>query len=155
MGIDLEFFRPGEKPALTGMGSPELLGPTLQALQDLGYALHATPTQEDFMDRFSRFPYQVAIYEETLPSVGPEPAGVLAMIQRMPMAQRRHATIFLIGSQFQSMNPMQAFQQSVHCVIHPDDIGQIKAIIQQIVSDNDSFLATYRDTLTRLKSRGR
>lgn len=155
MGIDLEFFRPGEKPALTGMGTPELLGPTLQALQDLGYALHAAATQEDFMERFARFQYQVAIYEDTLPAVNPSPQTTLQAIQRMPMAQRRHATIILIGAQYQSMNAMQAFQQSVHCVVNPADIQQIKPILQQIISDNDAFMATFRDVHARLKNRSR
>ena len=61
------------------------------------------------------------------------------------MARRRHAAVFLISERHQTLNPMHAFQQSVHAVINKADLGSLGSIIQKAVGDNDMFLHTYRE----------
>jgi len=43
---------------------------------------------------------------------------------------------------------MQAFQQSVNAVINPSEIFLIKQLIEKSVSDNNSFLHSYREAQT-------
>jgi hypothetical protein len=68
----------------------------------------------------------------------------------MPMSQRRHATIVLLGESFQTFTPMQAFQQSVHAVINTSEMFLIKQLIEKAVADNSLFLHSYREAQNRL-----
>jgi hypothetical protein len=74
----------------------------------------------------------------------------LQRIQFMQMHHRRHAVILLIGESFQSLNTMQAFNQSVHAVLNPMDLGSLKQVLQQMIAENDLFLSVYRDTQLRI-----
>jgi hypothetical protein len=65
--------------------------------------------------------------------------------------QRRHAVFLLLGNSFNTLNTLQAFQQSVHAVVNRDEMALLgpsilAPIIQRVVSDNDLFLHVYRDT---------
>jgi hypothetical protein len=57
----------------------------------------------------------------------------------MPMNQRRHATVLLLGDSFQTFTPMQAFQQSVHAVINSSELFLLKQLIEKAVADNNLF----------------
>jgi hypothetical protein len=52
----------------------------------------------------------------------PEDNVTLRYIQQMPMAQRRHAVFILLGNSFNTLNTLQAFQQSVHAVVNRDEM---------------------------------
>jgi hypothetical protein len=62
----------------------------------------------------------------------------------MPMSVRRHVVVILIGHEYETLNQMQAFQQSVHAVVNPRDMRNLPQIIQHVVSENDLRLAIYR-----------
>jgi hypothetical protein len=75
----------------------------------------------------------------------------LNTVQNMPMALRRHAVFILIGDRYQSLHPLQSYQQSVHCVLHPEELVALLAqVVQKYVADNNLFLNTYRETQTRI-----
>ena len=66
------------------------------------------------------------------------------------MNLRRHSAVVLLGDSFQTLNPMQAFQQSVHVVINSADFDNLENLFKKVVSDNDIFLAPYRQVQERL-----
>ena len=68
----------------------------------------------------------------------------------MPVNQRRHATILLIGNSFQTFAPMEAFQQSVHAVINSSEMFLLKQLIEKAVADNDIFLHSFREVQNRV-----
>jgi hypothetical protein len=70
----------------------------------------------------------------------------------MPVNQRRHATIVLLGNSFKTFAPMQAFQQSVHAVINGAEIPMLKHLVEKAVTENDLFLFSFRDIQKRLSS---
>jgi hypothetical protein len=70
----------------------------------------------------------------------------------MPMHQRRHATIVLFGTSYQTFTPMQAFQQSVHAVINSSELFLLKQLIEKAVADNSLFLHSYREVQSRLNA---
>ncbi|MCS7337699.1 MAG: hypothetical protein NZ739_05600, partial [Verrucomicrobiae bacterium] len=74
----------------------------------------------------------------------------LRALQQMPMSQRRHATIILIGDSFQTFTPMQAFQQSVHAVINPSELFLLRQLIEKAVADNAMFMHNFRMVQERL-----
>jgi len=66
------------------------------------------------------------------------------------MAQRRHAVFFLLGAAFETLNTLQAFSQSVHCVVNYTEIPVIGQLIQKTVAENNLFLNTFRDIQHRV-----
>jgi hypothetical protein len=147
---EFEFLRPTDKPAILALSSMDYLATCRAVLHELDYKVHHSSEHEDFVSRFGQIQYQVAIIEERFSCSSIEENLALARLQFMPMGLRRHAVTILIGDSFQSLNTMQAFNQSVHAVINPADLGSLKQILQQIISDNDLFLSVYRDTQQRM-----
>lgn len=147
---DFEFLRPTDKPAILGLSTMEYLSTSRSVLHELDYKVHHSGDHEDFVSRFGQIPYQVAIIEERFSCVAIEENLALSRLQFMPMNQRRHAVTLLIGESFQSLNTMQAFNQSVHAVLNPMDLGSLKQVLQQIISEHELFLSVYRDTQQRM-----
>ena len=150
-----EFISPTDQPALIGLSTPEWVARSRAALIELNYKVHVAANQEDFIDRFNRVHYQVVLIEELFACASYQENRAVYELQRMPMSQRRHAAVLLLGDSFQSLNPMQAFQQSVHVVVNGAEIGSIKPIIQKTVAENDLFLQGLRDTLMQITTWGK
>jgi hypothetical protein len=150
MAADFEFLSPTDKPALLALSNPELHALSREALLDLGYKVQSAATHDEFITRFTSVPYHLTMIEDTFASVSAAENASLKTIQTLPMAQRRHCTLILIGATFQTMNAMQAFQQSVHAVMQPGDASKIKLIVQQAMADNSIFMSVYRDIQNRI-----
>jgi DNA-binding NtrC family response regulator len=150
MNDQFEFISATDKPALLAFSTPEWLETVKTALQELGYKVHTAATHSDFLIRFSQVHYQVVILEERFAANTMEENLTLQALQQMPMPQRRHATVVLLGDSFQTFTPMQAFQQSVHAVINSSELFLIKQLIEKAVADNQMFLHSYREVQSRL-----
>lgn len=118
------------------------------ALVDLGYKVHVIETHEEFSTRFAEIQYQVVVIDEAF-NGAPESNFTLEAIQQMPMVQRRHAVVLLLGASFETLNSMQAFAQSVHSVINYSELSLLPQLVQKAVADNDMFLQTFRETAKR------
>ena len=155
MAAEFEFISPDDKPALLGLSTPEWLAKSRSTLTELDYKTHIAANQEDFINRFNRTRYQIVLLEESF--AAPNPAGNLALVKlmRMPMSQRRHAVIFLLGDRFQTLNPLQAFQFSVHAVVNRTEIDKLKPILQQTVAEHDLFLQVFRDAQLQITAWGK
>jgi CheY-like chemotaxis protein len=147
---EFEFLRPEDKPAIVASTNPEVQATAKTILEDLGYKVHVARDHADFGTRFSQFQYQVVVMDELFNANSPEENFALQNLQMLPMTQRRHAVVVLIGPSFKTLNSMQAFRQSVHAVVNPTDLTTLAQIIQQAVADNDLFLSIYRDTQLRM-----
>ena len=66
------------------------------------------------------------------------------------MNQRRHATTFLIGESFQTLDPMQAFQKSVNAVVKRSDLSQLSQVLQKVIADNTLLYGVFRDAQLRM-----
>jgi ActR/RegA family two-component response regulator len=150
MSDQFEFVSATDKPALLAFSTPEWLEEVKKALQELGYKVHTAATHSDFLVRFSQVHYHVVIVEERFAANTLQENLTLQAIQRMPMGQRRHSTIILIGESFQTFTPMQALQQSVHAVINSSELFLVKQLLEKSVSDNQMFLHSYQDVQSRL-----
>jgi hypothetical protein len=118
MPSQFDFISATDKPALLAFSTPEWLEASRTALSELGYKVHTAATHGDFLIRFSQTRYQVVILEERFAANDITENLTLRSMQTMPMSQRRHSTVILVGDSFQTFTPMQAFQQSVHAVIN-------------------------------------
>ena len=150
MNDQFDFISASDKPALLAFSTPEWLDAVKLALQELGYKVHTAATHSDFLIRFSQVRYQVVIVEERFAGNTLEENLTLQALQQMPMNQRRHATVVLLGESFQTFTPLQAFQQSVHAVINSSELFLIKQLIEKAVADNQMFLHSYNEVQSRL-----
>ncbi|HRT07679.1 MAG TPA: hypothetical protein P5233_04740 [Candidatus Paceibacterota bacterium] len=149
MSNKFDFVSASDKPALLAFSTPEWLDAAKTALTELGYKVHTAATHSDFLIRFSQIRYQVVIVEELFAANDLSENSTLLTLQTMPMSQRRHATIILLGNSFQTFTPMQAFQYSVHAVINSSELFLLKQLIEKAVADNTLFLHSYREAQTR------
>ena len=154
MSDQFDFISASDRPALLAFSTPEWLDTVRTCVQELGYKVHTAATHSDFLIRFSQVQYQVVIVEERFAANTLEENLTLQSLQRMPMSQRRHATVILFGDAFQTFTPMQAFQQSVHAVVNTSELFLIKQLIEKAVADNNMFLHSYREVQTRVYSSG-
>ena len=150
MADEFDFISAADKPALLAFSTPEWLETAKGALQELGYKVHTAATHSDFVIRFTQIRYQVVILEELFAANSIEENTTLHTLQHMPMAQRRHATVILLGSSFQTFTPMQAFEKSVHSVINTSELFLLKQLIEKSVADNTFFLQSFREAQANL-----
>jgi len=149
MSDKFEFISATDKPALLAFSTPEWLETARSALNDLGYKVHTAATHGDFVVRFSQIRYQVVIVEELFAANDIRENYTLKALEAMPMTQRRHATVILLGNSFQTFTPMQAMQQSVHAVINTSELFLLPQLIEKAVADNNLFLHHFREAQTR------
>lgn len=149
MAAEFELLTANDRPALLALSSPDLLSASRKALEELGYKIHNAVSHTEFLSRFTQIQYQVVILEELFDAASALENRALASLQGMPMNQRRHAVCFLVGRSYQSLNPMQAFQQSVHAVVNSADADKLPQIIQKVTADHDLFYHVFRDAQTR------
>jgi hypothetical protein len=149
MSDRFEFVSTTDKPGLLAFSTPEWLEAARNALTDLGYKVHTAATHGDFLVRFSQVRYQVVIVEELFAANEIAENLTLKALQEMPMNQRRHATVILFGSSFQTFTPMQAFKHSVHAVINSSELFLLPQLIEKAVADNALFLHGYFQAQTQ------
>lgn len=154
MNGSFDFVGSGDKPALIAFSTPDWLETTKAALQELGYKVHTAATHSDFLLRLAQAHYQVVIVEELFGANTPEENLTLQALQSMPVNQRRHSTVVLIGDSFQTFTPMEAFRNSVHAVINSSELFLLKQLVEKAVADNQTFLHSFREIQNRVFSSG-
>ena len=150
MSDQFDFVSATDKPALLAITTPEWLSAAQLALTETGYKVHQIMTHSDFPGRFSQVTYQLVIVEEEF---GGNPAHenlTLEHLQRMPMNQRRHSTILLLGNSYQTLNTSQAFQNSVHAVVNCSELNLLGQIAEKVVTENNIFLNNFREIQSRV-----
>lgn len=150
--FETQFITAADRPALVALSNPEWIDVCKRVLREIGYKSHVAGTHQEFASRFSQVRYQVVITEELFAASKPEENLTLRTLQKMPVAQRRHSTIILLGNAFRTFDPMQAFYQSVHAVINSAEIPMLKQLVEKAVADNDLFLIGFRESQKRLSS---
>ena len=147
---EFDIIGPRDQPALVAVSTPEVAGMAKAALTELGYKVHLVENHEQFDLRYNQVNYQVVIIEETFAGSDALENPTLDLVRHLPMNQRRHATFFLVGPGLETLNTMQAFSQSVHCVINYSELPMLSELIQKTVAENELFLTTYRDVQRRV-----
>jgi spore germination protein YaaH len=154
MNGSFDFVSSVDKPALIAFSTPEWLDTTKAALNELGYKVHTAATHSDFLIRFTQARYQVVVVEELFGANTPDENLTLKALQDMPVNQRRHATVLLIGNSFSTFTPMEAFKNSVHAVINSSELFLLKQLVEKAVADNDTFLHSFREIQNRVFASG-
>ncbi len=145
-----DFISTADKPALLAFSTPEWLDTAKTALAELGYKVHTAATHSDFLTRFTQVHYNVVVIEERFGALTIEENQALKDLQKMPMNQRRHSTIILLGDTFQTFSPIEAFKNSVHAVINTSEMFLLKQLVEKAAADNDLFQHSFREVQNRV-----
>jgi spore germination protein YaaH len=154
MNGSFDFVGSEDKPALIAFSTPEWMDAAKAALNELGYKVHTAATHSDFLIRFSQARYQVVILEELFGANTPDENLTLKALRDMPVNQRRHAVVLLVGNSFQTFTPIEAFTNSVHAVINSSELFLLKQLVEKAVADNDTFLHSFREIQNRVFTSG-
>jgi hypothetical protein len=150
MAIDLDFLNPNYKPALLALSAEDVITACKDMLRELNYKVLVATNHDDFAARFDNIQFQIVLLEEGFGAREADGNVSLRNLQRMPMQQRRHANIILLGHKFQTLHPLQAFAQSVHAVVNWADLGSLSQIVQQVAAENTLFLNVFREAQLRV-----
>jgi hypothetical protein len=142
---EFDIIGPNDHPALLAISTPEVVAMVKTALTELGYKVHAVENFEQFDLRYHQVSYQIVMIEETFAGSDMLENATLQMVQSLPMSQRRHATFFLLGPSMETLNTMQAFTHSVHCVINYSELPMLSDLVKKTVGENEMFLTTFRE----------
>lgn len=131
--------------------SPE--GPFLQAAVtaagQLGYAVE---TATDSMQAISKMAYHVYPLVVIEDRFDPDGDLIFGHINRLDMSVRRTICLVLMGRSLKTGDPMTALHASVNCVIGPDNLSEMSAVLSNAVREHTDF---YRVYLASMKAAGK
>jgi len=153
MSEEFDFIGPNDLPALVAVSTPAVQADVKAVLLEMGYKVHVVETHLQFQTRYQQINYQVVVIENPFAGTPAEDNASLQFLQQLPMIQRRHAVFFLLGGSYETLNTLQAFAQSVHCVVNYTETPMIGQLIQNPVAENNLFLGTFRETQLRVHQR--
>ena len=142
----MDFFELGDKTSLV-CADPSTTDSVRGTLRDLGYKSHASETAEMAIERIRYTPYDIIVIDENFAGSSLLSNSLLSYLQMLPMAQRRHSFVCLIGASFKTLDAMQAFSQSVHLVVHPSDLPNLTAILRKSTVEFDLLYKVYKDAV--------
>jgi len=150
MADRFDFVSATDRPALLALTKPEWITVVQTALSELGYKVQKIGTHLEFPSRFAQVPYQILVIEDGFAETPLADNMTLQIVQALPMNQRRHTTIVLIGENYETLNALQAFQMSVHAVINYSEMPLFRQLLKKVISENDSFLSNFREISQRV-----
>ena len=150
MADRFDFVSATDRPALLALTKPEWIAIVQTALSELGYKVQKIGTHLEFPSRFAQVPYQILVIEDQFTETPLSENMTLQTLQALPMNQRRHTTVILIGESFETLNALQAFQLSVHAVINYSEMALFRQLVKKVISENDLFLSNFREISQRV-----
>jgi hypothetical protein len=154
MSEEFDFIGPNDLPALLAVSTHDAQAAVKTILLEMGYKVHIVETHLQFETRYNQINYQVVVIEDIFAGSPQEDNPSLQFLQQLPMAQRRYANLFLLGGAFETLNTLQAFSQSVHCVVNYTETLMIGQLIQKTIAENNLFLNTFREIQHRVFQKG-
>jgi len=67
----------------------------------------------------------------------------------LPMSNRRHVFVGLLGQAFATNDNMKAYDLSVNAVINEKDLPNLRPILKKSIADNDQFYKVYKESLVK------
>ncbi|HEX8947533.1 MAG TPA: hypothetical protein VF790_01155 [Dissulfurispiraceae bacterium] len=150
--INTEEYEEEARTALVCEDNDGTRGSITAALEGLGYRVEAGAGADDTFEKLRFNRYDVIVINEKFGGSA-EDNKVYKHLQFMPMSNRRHIFVALIGQGLKTADNMTAFSKSANVVVNEQDIPNLKAILKKSVADNDQFYKVYKESLVKLGKR--
>jgi len=145
----MDFFELGDKTSLI-CGDSSTVETAKDTLLELRFKFHTDETPELAIERMRYTNYDCIILHENFAGSSLRSNAVLNFLSALPMAQRRHWFVCLLGPSFKTLDAMQAFAQSVHLVLSPVDLPNLTAILRKSLAENELLYRSYKDILAAM-----
>jgi hypothetical protein len=142
----IDFFELGDKTSLV-CADPSTTESVRGTLRDLGFKSHVAETAELAIERIRYTPYDIVVIHENFAGSSLASNAMLNYLATLPMAQRRHSFVCLVGPSFKTLDAMQAFSQSVHVVVHTADLPNLTAILRKGTAEFELLYKVYKDSV--------
>lgn len=149
METRIEEYSDEFKTALVCEDSAEMRSGITSALNELKYKVETASGADDAFEKLKFNRYDVIVLNEKFGG-SPENNAVYKHLQFMPMSNRRHIFLALIGQNFKTADNMTAFSRSANVVVSENDVSNLKAILKKSIADNDQFYKVYKESLIKL-----
>lgn len=144
----LKEYEEGAKTALVCEENAEAQKAAASALKELKYAVETAAVPDDAFEKLRFNRYDVVFINEKFGG-NPEANEVLKHLQYMPMSNRRHIFVALLGQAFTTLDNMAAYDRSVNVVIGEKDIPNLRPVLKKSIADNDQFYKVYKESLVK------
>ncbi|MDT8377521.1 MAG: zinc-ribbon domain-containing protein [Desulfotignum sp.] len=128
-------------------------GPFLQAAVtaagQLGYAVETAANPMRAVRKMAYHVYPLVVIEDRF---DPDGDVISEHINRLDMSVRREICLVLMGRSLKTGDPMSALHASVNCVIGPDNLSEMSAVLYSAVREHTDF---YRVYLASMKAAGK
>jgi hypothetical protein len=145
----MDFFELGDKTSLI-CGDSATTDAAKTTLRELGFKFHTAETPELAIERMRYTNYDCIIVHENFAGSSLRSNAVLNFLAWLPMTQRRFWFVCLVGPSFKTLDAMEAFAQSVHLVLHPNDLPNLTAILKKSLAEYETLYRSYKDTLAEI-----
>src|SRR5215510_7788694 len=148
----LEFFELGDKTSLI-CTDPSTSDVVKATLRELKFRSHTAETPELAIEGMRYTNYDCIVVHENFAGSSLRSNPVLNYLTPLPMAQRRYSFVCLVGPSFKTLDAMQAFGQSVHLVLNPDDLTNMGPILKKGLAEFELLYRAYKETFAALGER--
>jgi hypothetical protein len=145
----MDFFEVGDKTSLI-CADPNTTEVVKATLRELGFKYHVAETPEVAVERMRYTNYDCIVVQENLAGSSLRSNAALNYLSPLPMAQRRHSFVCLLGPSLKTLDAMQAFGQSVHLTLNPIDLPNLGPILKKSLAEFHALYSAYKDTLATL-----
>lgn len=115
-----------------------------------GFTRHSASSPEEALNKLSLHSCSLVLVYERF--CGPMLKDFLGEFSKLPTSQRRGMHLVLIGSDFITADPAQAFQQSADLVVNSSDIPRLGETISASLAQKRTFYQPFMECLNQIDS---
>ena len=145
----MDFFEIGDKTSLICV-EPEISETVRTTLRELNFKFHAVDTSDLAIERSRYYQYDIVVIQDKFAGAALKTNQVLNYFAPLPMAQRRYSMLVLIGSDFKTLDAMEAFAYSVQLVMNIGDLPNFTAILKKSWAEFELMYKIYKDVFASL-----
>ena len=145
----MDFFEVGDKTSLI-CTDPNVSEVVRATLRELGFKFHSTESAELAIERTRYNQYDIIVVQENFAGSTLKSNVILNYLVPLPMVQRRHSMVVVIGTGFKTLDAMQGFGQSVQLVVNTMDLPNFTAILKKSWSEFQTLYKVYKDVFVSL-----
>ncbi|MZG30707.1 MAG: hypothetical protein F3741_07865 [Nitrospinae bacterium] len=118
-----------------------------EALESKDFKIQYAKSPEHAVHKMKLTHFHFIALHENYGNKNLESSPVYQTLLEMPMVTRRNIFLALLGSNFKTLNNMEAFQKSANVVINEKDLDKLRDVLKKSITDNEMFYKVFKETL--------
>jgi hypothetical protein len=118
-----------------------------KALEEKNFKIQYARSPEYAVQKMKLTHFHFVVLNENFGNVALDESPIYQTMIEIPMVTRRNIFFALVGTNFKSLNNMQAYQKSANVVINEKDLKKLGEILKKSITENEIFYKVYKETL--------